>query len=182
MDTVKKIVLLGAESTGKSTLAAQLAQHFGTLWCPEFARTYLSMKSQIEQRAANQIVSVYDDIEPIAIGQLTMENSFGEQAKHLLFCDTNLLTNLIYSKYYFEKYPDWLVQTIHERQYDLYLLLANDVAWVYDPLRDRPHAREALYHIFKDALLARQQKFVEIKGLGAQRLDNAIGVIKDFLD
>ncbi len=179
--TTTKIVLFGTESTGKTTLAAQLALYYNTLWCPEFARTYLSMKDQIENRASQQIVSVYEDIEPMAIGQLALEDSFEAQANRFLFCDTNLLTNLIYSNYYFKKHPDWLPQVIQKRNYDLYLLLANDIAWEYDPLRDRPHARNELYDIFKNTLLVSKQNFVEIDGLGEKRFENASLAINNFL-
>jgi NadR type nicotinamide-nucleotide adenylyltransferase len=177
---IKKIVLLGPESTGKSTLARLLAQHFHCLWCPEFARTYLSMKNDIENRYTQEIVSTYEDIEPIAIGQLAMEDAFIDQSDAMLFFDTNLLTNLIYSDYYFQKHPDWLAKQVLSRDYDLYLLLDIDVAWEADPLRDRPNAREEIYAIFRNILIKYQSNFIEINGLGQERVDNAVKAINSF--
>ncbi len=174
---VKKIVIFGPESTGKTTLAKQLATHFHTLWCPEFTRAYLTMKNQIYAR---QIVSNYEDIEPMAIGQIALEDSFECQAKNLLFYDTNLLTNLIYSDYYFQKHPIWLPRAVVNRKYDLYLLLDIDVAWEADPLRDRPFARSEMYALFKNALVHHQQNFVEITGLGEKRFQNAVQSIDVF--
>lgn len=181
MAKVQKIILFGSESTGKSTLAAQLAAHYGTLWCPEFSRTYLQLKNEIEQRHLQGFVSVYEDIEPIAIGQIGLEDSFLAQANGILFYDTNLLTNLVYSHYYFGKAPDFLSEIVKKREYDFYLLLDTDVAWQADPLRDRPQERAEIRQIFKNALIERKQNFVEIKGLGEERLENAIRAVEKFL-
>ncbi len=180
MAKVQKIILFGAESTGKSTLAQQLATHYGTIWSPEFARIYLHTKHQISLREPHQPISVYQDIAPMAIGQMGLEDHFSAQAKDFFFCDTNLLTNLIYSHYYFGKAPLWLSETISLRTYNLYLLLDIDVAWESDPLRDRPDSRAEVYGIFKKTLLERKQNFVEISGLGSDRLKNAICAIEKF--
>lgn len=181
MAKVQKIILFGSESTGKSTLAARLAAHYQTLWCPEFSRTYLQLKNEIEQRHLQGFVSVYEDIEPIAIGQLGLEDSFLAQAKDILFYDTNLLTNLIYSHYYFGKAPSFLSEIVKKRTYDFYLLLDTDIAWQADPLRDRRHARAEIQQIFKNALIEGKQNFVEIKGLDEERFENAVSAIEKFL-
>lgn len=182
MQEAIKVVLFGPESTGKTSLSKKLAEKYHTLWCPEFARDYLSLKNDIENRFVKGIISTYEDIEHIAIGQMSLEDSFATQANGLLFCDTNLLTNLIYSNYYFNKHPLWLGQTLQKRHYDLYLLLGTDLAWEYDPLRDRPDAREYLYALFKQTLQEQSQNFVEIKGQGKERLENAIQAIDFFLN
>lgn len=180
MAKVQKIILFGPESTGKSTLAQQLATYYSTVWCPEFVRIYLQTKHQISIRQPHEPISVYQDIEPMAIGQMGLEDNFFAQANNFLFCDTNLLTNLIYSHYYFGKSPSWLSETISLRTYNLYLLLDIDVAWQSDVLRDRPDSRAELYAIFKETLIERKQNFVEISGLGNDRLQNAIYAIEQF--
>jgi NadR type nicotinamide-nucleotide adenylyltransferase len=179
-ETVKKVVIFGPESTGKTTLAKQLATHFHTLWCPEFTRAYLTMKNQLEGRHAQHIVSTYEDIEPMAIGQIALEDSFEYQAQDLLFYDTNLLTNLIYSNYYFQKHPVWLLKAVVTRRYNLYLLLDVDVVWEADPLRDRPFNRSEMYSLFKNTLEHHQQNFAEIRGLGENRFQNALQAVYDF--
>ncbi|SFF48431.1 AAA family ATPase [Thermoflexibacter ruber] len=179
-EIVKKVVIFGPESTGKTTLAKQLAIYFHTLWCPEFTRAYLTMKNHLEGRYAKHIVSTYADIEPMAIGQIALEDSLEGQAQNLIFYDTNLLTNLIYSNYYFQKHPAWLPRAVVNRKYDLYLLLDVDVVWEADPLRDRPYARSEMHALFKNALIHHQQNFIEIRGLGEDRLQNAVRAVRDF--
>ena len=176
-----KVVLFGPESTGKTSLSMELASKYNTFWCQEFARDYLFLKNKIEHRVEKGIVSIYEDIEPMAIGQISIEDHFASLGKSIIFYDTNLLTNLIYSDYYFGKHPAWLSETLQDRQYDLYLLLSIETPWVYDPLRDRPEAREVMYALFKTELVKRNQRFEEIKGLGQERVDNAINVVSDFL-
>jgi HTH-type transcriptional regulator, transcriptional repressor of NAD biosynthesis genes len=181
MKQVQKIVLFGPESTGKTTLAKDLAAHYNTVWCPEFVRGYLSLKNQIDDRQSEGIVSLYEDIEPMAIGQLCWEDAFHTQANRLLFCDTNLLTNLIYSEYYFKKYPQWLYDSLQTRKYELYLLLDIDTSWEADPLRDRKEARATLFDIFKTTLENRDERFIFVSGLQENRLLNAIRAIEDTI-
>jgi HTH-type transcriptional regulator, transcriptional repressor of NAD biosynthesis genes len=176
-----KVVLFGPESTGKTSLAIYLSNQFNTLWCPEFARDYLSIKIWIECRADKGTISIYEDIEPIAIGQMSIEDHVASLARGVVFYDTNLLTNLIYSNYYFGRHPIWLSEVLLKRHYDLYLLLSTEPKWEYDPLRDRPEAREEIYALFKNELIQRRVNFVEISGLGQDRINRAIESVEDLL-
>src|SRR5690554_540983 len=87
-----KVVLFGPESTGKTILAKQLAAHYNTLWVPEFSRSYAEEKSKHNE------VLTKDDVLPIAIGQMALENSLAKQVESLLICDTNLLETKVYSE------------------------------------------------------------------------------------
>src|SRR5437868_419346 len=71
---VKKIVIIGPESTGKSTLCEQLANHYNTLWCPEYAREYL-LKHGMDYN--------YDDLLTIARGQVALEEKFVEAVANI---------------------------------------------------------------------------------------------------
>ncbi|MBC8111462.1 MAG: ATP-binding protein [Verrucomicrobia bacterium] len=170
---VKKIVLFGSESTGKTTLAESLASYYNTVWVPEFAREYLDNE---------RITVVYEDVIPIAQGQLLAENSLLPKAHRFLFCDTNILETKVYAEAYFGKCPDWLLQEIDKRQYDFYLLTNIDLPWVPDALRDRPHQREAMHELFKNELLTRKLPVAEISGIAEERLLQAIEVLDNFFD
>ncbi len=168
---IKKIVLFGSESTGKTTLAQQLAIFYKTVWVPEFAREYLE----------NERINVqYSDVIPIAKGQLMAEDRLIERANKLLICDTNILETKVYSDVYFGTSPEWLSDEIKNREYDFYLLTNIDVEWSPDPLRDKPHQRKEMHNLFKNELLSRQLPFAEISGLEEVRLKNAIFSIDKF--
>jgi nicotinamide riboside kinase len=179
---MKKIVLTGPECVGKTNLTLQLAAHFHTLYCIEYTRAYLTIRNQAPTRKATKVVSDYADVEPMAIGQLAMEDSIIEQSQFIeypiVFFDTNVETNLIYSQYYFQQTPTWLNEIAAKRSYDFYLLLYPDIAWVADELRDRPNARMEMYELFKNYLQTNQRNFMEIKGTDKQRLKNAIEAIE----
>ena len=94
-----KVVLFGPESTGKTTLSRQLAEHYGTLWVPEYAREYLQEKWNREQKTCEP-----KDLIPIAQGQIKMENEMTKKATNLLVCDTDLLETKVYSEAYYLGY------------------------------------------------------------------------------
>ena len=176
-DSIKKIVIYGPESVGKSTLAARLAAHYRTIWCPEFARGYLQVRNQLERRFEKGIVSIYSDIEQIAIGQMSTEDALLPQANQILFCDTDLLTSQLYSLHYFGKCPDWMPAEVARRRYDLHLLLHIDVPWIADGQRDRPEQREEMFEWFKKGLIESGRRYVEIRGSYEERFQQAVEAI-----
>ncbi len=181
---MKKIVVFGSESTGKTTLALALANYFGVPYCPEYVRYYLELRNQSAERKG--IVSVYDDITPMAIGQLALENSTIEIAKglgsFLVIFDTNVEINWLYSRYYFDQSPLFLDEIIKNNdKYDFYLLLAPTVAWQADGLRDSPHNRLEMHQLFKNFLVKHNKKFAEVTALQAERTKQAIQLIKKIV-
>ena len=166
---LKKIVLFGSESTGKTTLAQALAEHYHTVWVPEFARQYLDNE---------RITVFFEDVMPIAYGQLELEYKIIPQANELLFCDTNILETKVYSEAYFSKIPPELEIEISKQHYDFYLLTNLDVPWTPDPIRDRPHLRNQMHELFRRELINRNLPFEEITGTGEQRLQHAIATLK----
>lgn len=172
-----KIVLFGPESTGKTTLAKQLADYYDTVWVPEYAREYLQKKWD----ETNEICTI-EDLVPIATGQMALENDLTKKANQVLICDTDLLVTKVYSEAYFEGYCDPLLHTYAlKNTYDLYLLTNIDVPWVKDDLRDRPNERQLMFDLFKTALSKYQRTFINLEGNQEKRLKTAVSTIDKLL-
>ena len=172
-----KIVLFGPESTGKTTLAMDLAAHFNTVWVPEYARDYLQEKWDREGKVCEP-----HDLVPIAYGQMRLENTLAKQANKVLICDTDLLETKVYSEAYYVGYCDPILEKYAlKNQYDLYFLTYIDVPWVQDDLRDKPNERERMFTYFKTTLEKYERNFVILKGAKEARLKTAIQHIEKLL-
>jgi NadR type nicotinamide-nucleotide adenylyltransferase len=144
MAPLTRICLTGPECVGKSTLAERLARELGGVYVPEFAREYVT-HVQPELTA--------DDVGPIATGQIALEERHVRPDAGLVFLDTDLLSTVVYARYYYGACPAWIERAAAVRRADLYLLLATDVPWQPDPARDPdPSAREILYTRFAEVL------------------------------
>lgn len=173
--TIIKIALFGPESTGKTTLAKQLADYYETEWVPEFARDYLQEKWE-----ENQHICVADDMLPIAYGQTALENERLSQAKKYLFCDTNLMVTKVFSEMYYGFCDPLLNEAALEHEYDLFFLTDIDVPWEKDDIRDTPDGRESVFSVFKQSLIDTKKPFVILSGDKESRLAQAT-VISDEL-
>ncbi|MCS6833804.1 MAG: ATP-binding protein [Flammeovirgaceae bacterium] len=177
---MKKIVLYGSESTGKTYLAQHLARHFQTIWIPEFARGYYQLRNaQQELRLKNDAISCYEDISQTAIGQLVLEQAMLSLANTIVFLDTDILSIVVYAKHYFGKVPSWLENYAAQLTDRTYLLTNLDIEWVEDSLRDRPNEREKMHALFEEELLRRGYPFYVVAGKGMTRLKNAIDIINN---
>ncbi len=184
-----KVVFFGSESSGKTTICLEIAKYFSVPSCPEYVREYLMLRNLAENRQG--IISIYDDIEPMSIGQAALEASFEKYFSNqdiskkkitkLLLYDTNIETNWIYSNYYFQKTPEILDMLVAQKQYDLYLLLFPDIVWVDDGLRDSPNNRMAMHNLFKDYLVDNHRNFIEIKGSYENRFQQAKDAINKLI-
>ena len=163
------MVVTGSESTGKTTLAADLAKRYGTVWSSEFAREYLDRKRTALDAS---------DVEPIARGQIAGEDEAALRASRLLILDTDLVSTVVYSRHYYGRCPEWITEAARKRLADLYLLLRPDVPWVPDGnLRDRPGARDELHGLFGHALQAFGARTIEIGGSWDERRRLAVASI-----
>jgi NadR type nicotinamide-nucleotide adenylyltransferase len=186
---LKKIVVIGPESTGKSTLCNHLAQHYQTLWCKEFAREYLLL---------NGTNYTYNDLLIIAKKQIELEDSFDLKIKNyelatkdqrlntkdsnknsILFIDTDMYVMKVWCEYVFGKCHNFILNEIATRKYDLYLLCNIDLPWVADELREYPNEkpRKELFAIYKDILVNQTTPWHIISGTNEERFNNAVNAI-----
>ncbi|NDP27437.1 MAG: DUF4301 family protein [Flavobacterium sp.] len=170
-----KVVLFGPESTGKTTLAIQLAEHFKTAWVPEFARDYLQEKWEKTSRTCD-----VDDMMPIAYGQMKLENDSLSVANKFLFCDTNLLVTKVFSEVYYNFCDPLLDKAARKHDYDLFFLTDIDVPWEKDDLRDKPEGRESVFGVFKQTLIDNNKPFITLSGDKDLRLNKAIAIINEL--
>jgi NadR type nicotinamide-nucleotide adenylyltransferase len=182
---LKKVVIIGPESTGKSTLCELLAQHYLTSWCPEFAREYL---------LTHGMNYSYDDLLSIAKGQLALEEELVHSMVHstpstvsgsqLIFIDTDMYVMKVWCEFVFGKCHKWILEQIATRKYDLYLLSNTDLPWVKDELREYPDlvTRAKLYKIYKDLMINQSAPWMEISGDYKQRLQIAITAVDRIIN
>ena len=167
---IKKIVIVGAESTGKTELCKQLAKHYKTVYVPEYARTYFE-KHDINNYGTS-------DLEIIAKKQIELEHEYLLKANRFLFCDTSLITIKIWSSLKFNKVPNFIIKSIKSNDYDLTLISNNDVPWVADSQRKNEDLREHLFKLNKHELQKLNVDYKIIKGIGEDRLKNTIKLIE----
>ncbi|WP_109434419.1 MULTISPECIES: AAA family ATPase [Aquimarina] len=172
-----KVVLFGPESTGKTTLAKQLAEYYNTEWIPEYAREYLQ-----EKWDRTKEICTYDDLILIAEGQMKLENEAAKKANKVLICDTDLLETKVYSELYFNGLVHPVLDKVSlENVYDLYLLTYIDVPWTPDDLRDKPHQREEMFLSFKECLDKHNLPYIVIKGDKNSRFEKAVTNISQLI-
>ena len=176
---MKKIVIIGPESTGKSTLCEQLATHYKTIWVKEYAREYL---------LKNGTDYTFENLLTIAKGQLLQEDTGLTKLSTInhqlstVFFDTDMYVMKVWCEFVFGKCHHWILNRIVERKYDLYLLCNIDFPWVKDELREYPDlvTREKLYHHYKDIMVNQNVPWVDISGGYEERLEKAIAAVESI--
>ncbi len=171
MPQPRKIVVIGPESTGKSTLSAALGAALGADWNPEFARKYLDDLGRPYEEA---------DLLQIALGQLREEDALLAKAADYLVCDTDLYVLKVWSEAKYGACNPKILELIAGRRYDLYLLTYIDVAWEDDPLREHPLAeeRQYFYHQYRDIVQQSGVPWADIRGNGGERLATALEAVR----
>ena len=176
---LRKIVIIGPESTGKSTLCETLAGEFRTQWVPEYAREYLLTHGKSYR---------LEDLMVIARGQLELEDRHAAAViaagGDLLFIDTDMYVMKVWSEFVFGRCETWILEQIAVRSYDGYLLCRTDLPWTKDELREYPDlvTRERLYQIYKDCLINQTTPWAEIGGEGDQRIRAGIRAVRRLCD
>ena len=166
------VVVTGSESTGKTTLAGDLAREFGTIWVPEYARSYLDT-----QLAMGRTLDA-TDVEPIARGEIAAIDAAIASVRDLVVLDTDLVSTVVYANHYYGFCPPWIEQAARARLGDLYFLCDIDVPWVPAPFRDRPLHRAEIHGMFADTLAAVGARVVPIRGMWAERWEIAVDAVR----
>lgn len=168
---MRKIVITGPESSGKSSLAQALAKHYDAPSVPEFARTYLKeLERPYEEK----------DLLNIARGQLEWEKNYALNANEWLILDTSLVVIKIWSEYKYGQCHPFILEKLKNSTYDLFLLCRPDIPWTFDPLRENPSDREALFTLYQKELQTLGYPYVEINGHGEERLAKALTALDEL--
>lgn len=168
-DFLMRVCVFGPESTGKSTLARQLAEHYKTVWVPEYARLHIETKGEIMK----------EDMIPIALGQAALEETLAPKANRILFCDTEPLATSLWSTWLFGECPAEIHTLTKSKNYDLYLLTDIDLPWVADKARYFPDKQEEFMDACVKLLETSGRPYRVISGTGSERLKNAIDAVSE---
>jgi len=168
-----KIYLEGAESTGKSSLAEELANFFHAEFLPEYGRIYV-------ERHWGKFG--YDDIELIAKTQTQLEKAYETSGTELLFVDVSLINTRQWFIEEYNKYPEWLDEQISGYKNDFFLLCYTDLEWKADNVRVNPDEKRIfLQEAYKKVIQQNDIPFAEVKGLGEERIKRAIDKVKEVV-
>jgi len=168
-----KIVITGAESTGKTTLTKKLAEEFNTLWLPEFAREYVE---RLDRKYT------YNDVVRITKRQIEQEAIYINKVSDILFVDTSLIILKVWFDVVFNKKPDWLEKKIIETKADFYLLCNNDLEWIPDNVRENGgEMRNELFRIYLYELDKIKANYYVVRGMSEKRYLSAKIEVKNFI-
>ncbi len=169
---ITRVVLTGSESVGKTTLAGQLAGHYGVTAVAEFARSYAA--------TLGRPLGI-GDAEAIARGQMANEDACMTLAAGLLIQDTDLVSTVVYSRHYYGQCPLFVEDAASARRAELYLLLDIDVPWVADNVRDRGDRRAEVQQLFTTTLQQLNAPYTTIQGNWQTRFARAVAAIDHAL-
>ena len=173
-DALYRVCLIGPECTGKTTIAARLAERYGAAWVPEFAREYA-------ERAARPLTAA--DAEPIAHGQRAAEDRAIAEATRtgtrLLILDTDLVSTYVYARHYYVTAADWLEPLIRSRVANHYILLSPDCPFVGDKVRDSLADRLTIHESMVSVLETLGARYTRVGGGWEERWEGAVAAIEE---
>jgi NadR type nicotinamide-nucleotide adenylyltransferase len=169
---IKRIAIVGPECTGKTHLSIALANHYKTVWVPEYARQYIDRLSRPYEQ---------HDLTRIAQGQMLLEDELALKANRVLICDTNLIVVKVWSEFRYGTCDPEILKLLNRHHYDLLLLTNIDIPWEHDPQREHPDKRDYFYARYHDELLAFGKPFHEITGVHHERFHSAVLAINKIL-
>jgi len=159
MNGLLRVVVTGSECTGKTTLAARLADRLGALWVPEAARL-VAVEKAFPLDAS--------DVSRIARRHVAQADAAAAESSRrglgLLVLDQDLLSTVAYARHYYGSCPASVETAARERLADLYLLHHPDVPWIPGPARDRPDRRDEIHALFAAVLAEFRANIVDIRG------------------
>ncbi|MDR3763250.1 MAG: ATP-binding protein [Acidobacteriota bacterium] len=179
--TVLRICIVGAESTGTTTLARELAQHYHTLWVPEYGREYTERLVR-----ENPNVHFYqwrsEEFMHLAEEQQRREDEAARRASRVLFCDTDALATAIWHEHYLGSHSPAVEALARQRLYALYILTACDVPFEQDSIREGEHTRAWMTRRFEEELALRPEPWIKVSGSRQERMKTAVAAIDHLLE
>lgn len=173
----RRVAIVGAESTGTTTLSRALAEHYKTSWVPEYGRMYSEGKVSAGKEAAWRS----EEFMTIAKAQAALEDSLAESSRGLVICDTDpFATSVWHERYMGSELPE-LEKLALSRQYDLYIVTGDEIPFVQDGLRDGEHIRHGMHQRFIQKLEQNHKKFIVVTGTPEERLKQAVAAIDQIL-
>lgn len=172
MSRVFRVAILGAESSGKSTLACALARHYGATWVPEYLREFVETKGRVPEEGEQY---------GIACTQLERENAAATSTSRLLFCDTTPLMTAVYSRWYWGRVDAQLAIIERRHDYAYTIVTAPDGPWEADGLqRDSAAVRQAIHEKVVQVLAEREIPYLLVTGSLPQRMLQAARLLDPF--
>jgi len=171
---LKRVCVLGAESTGTTTVTKLLAEHFRTVWVPEYGRLYTEIRAPKTKWRSEEFIH-------IALQQQEEEDKLAPLAHRVLFCDTDALATCVWHERYLGTWPEQVEQIANRRRYDLYLLTDCDIPFVPDKVRDGEHIRGWMTNRFRQELEKRDYNWVMLTGNIENRMKRGIMAVEDLL-
>ena len=173
----KRVCVVGAESTGTTSLARALAEHYGTAWVPEYGRAYTE-----ERVSRTQAAWTSDEFTVIAREQCRLEDAALPKCNRLLICDTNAFATQIWHRRYLGTESEAVAAIAASRHYDLYLLSGDEIPFVPDRICDGEHVRHTMHAWFEQALAAQATRWRLLRGAHETRVATAIAAINTLFD
>ncbi len=170
----RRVCVIGAESTGSTTLARALAEHYQTPWVPEYGRTY----TQIKYRHGWTHDWTTEEFVHIAREQNRLEDEAARQANRLLVLDTDAFATAIWHERYLGRRDPAVDAVAATHRPALYLLTDADIPFVQDGIRDGEAIRSWMHRRFVEALRDDDRPFVVVSGPHEQRLRAAVEAIE----
>jgi len=153
-------------------MSKNLAKHFHTLYCPEYARTLMESRN-------NELFE--SDMIHFAKGMIASEEALVGFANRALFSDTDALTTCIWYQFLYKRVPVELRELAARQRHHLYLLLDVDVPWVYDPQRYLPNERQSFLDLCREYLENAGRPYKLVSGTFEERTELAIGAVEELL-
>ncbi len=160
-----RICVLGAESTGTTTLSKALAEHYGAPWVPEYGRLYTEALLDPDHKWHTQ------EFVHIAHMQQSMENQLAGESNGLLICDTNAFATRLWHERYVGGMSEAVDTIAAKDKVDLYIITDVDIPFVQDGIRDGEHIRHAMHDRFVDEVKKTKMPYIIATGSVADRLE-----------